>query len=229
MHVASPISSDLAQPAAAETRARAFAFRALDVAGAALLLILLSPLLAAIALAIRIDSPGGAIFRQRRVGRGFEPFTINKFRSMHAGAGHDPHRAYVLELITNGAPSEGNGTTKLYKLTGDLRVTRVGRWLRRSSLDELPQLWNVLRGDMSLVGPRPSLPYETERYPEQWYRRFSVKPGITGLWQVSGRCRLTWEQMIELDLEYVARRTLRLNAWILLRTVPVVLMGKGAA
>jgi lipopolysaccharide/colanic/teichoic acid biosynthesis glycosyltransferase len=229
MDVASSLSLDVAESAAAESRAGAIACRALDIAGAALLLILLTPLLTVIALAIRIDSPGGAIFRQRRVGRGFQPFTINKFRSMHAGAGHDPHRAYVLELITNGPASEGHGTTKLYKLTGDLRVTRVGRWLRRSSLDELPQLWNVLRGDMSLVGPRPSLPYETERYPEQWHRRFTVKPGITGLWQVSGRCQLTWEQMIELDLEYVARRTFWLNVRILLRTVPVVLMGKGAA
>jgi lipopolysaccharide/colanic/teichoic acid biosynthesis glycosyltransferase len=223
------LSYDLAEPVAAEPRARAIACRALDIAGAALLLILLSPVLAAIALAIRIDSPGGAIFRQRRIGRDFEPFTINKFRSMYAGSGNDPHRTYVLELITNGAAPGGDGATRLYKLTGDQRVTRVGRWLRRASLDELPQLWNVLRGQMSLVGPRPSLPYETERYPQQWHRRFSVKPGITGLWQVSGRCELTWEQMIELDLAYVARRTVWLNVRILLRTVPVVVMGKGAA
>jgi lipopolysaccharide/colanic/teichoic acid biosynthesis glycosyltransferase len=229
MHVASPPAFDVADSATAEPWARAFACRILDIAGAAFLLIVLSPLVAAIALAIRLDSPGRAIFRQPRVGRHFEPFTINKFRSMYSGAGHDPHRAYVLELIAGVVVPEQHAPAGLYKLTGDRRVTRVGRWLRRSSLDELPQLWNVLRGDMSLVGPRPSLPYETERYPEAWHRRFAVRPGITGLWQVSGRCQLTWEQMIELDLEYVERRSVWLNLWILLRTVPVVLLGRGAA
>jgi lipopolysaccharide/colanic/teichoic acid biosynthesis glycosyltransferase len=211
-----------------ERRATAVACRVLDVAGAAVLLILLSPLLAAIMVAIRFDSPGRAVFRQRRVGRGMHQFTVNKFRSMHSSAPSDAHRAYVLKLITGEhetvACDEG-----LYKLTGDRRVTRVGRLLRRSSLDELPQLWNVLRGEMSLVGPRPSIPYEVERYPEDWYIRFSVRPGITGLWQVSGRSQLTWEQMIELDLEYVHRRSFWFNVWILLRTVPVVLLGRGAA
>ncbi len=116
-----------------------------------------------------------------------------------------------------------------FKLAGDDRITRVGRFLRSSSLDELPQLWNVLRGDMSLVGPRPPIPYEVDHYPAHWFRRFEVKPGITGLWQVSGRCELTLEQMIELDVEYVERRSLRLNVWILLRTLPAVLTSRGAS
>jgi lipopolysaccharide/colanic/teichoic acid biosynthesis glycosyltransferase len=213
----------------AERWAHDAACRAVDVVGALLMLVALAPVLLAITLAIRLDSPGGAIFRQPRVGRRFAPFTIHKFRSMYTGAGADPHRAYVLDLISGAVVPEQHAPTGLYKLTGDRRVTRVGRLLRRSSLDELPQLWNVLRGEMSLVGPRPSLPYETERYPEEWHRRFTVRPGITGLWQVSGRCQLTWEQMIELDLEYVERRSVWLNLWILVRTVPVVLLGRGAA
>jgi lipopolysaccharide/colanic/teichoic acid biosynthesis glycosyltransferase len=215
--------------AAGVSRATERACRALDIVGAVVLLVALSPLIALIALAIRLDSPGGAIFRQRRVGRGMKPFTVNKFRSMHSAAASDAHRAYVLELITGGTSVASLENDGIYKLKGDDRVTRVGRVLRRTSLDELPQLWNVLRGEMSLVGPRPSIPYEVERYPEEWHVRFSVPPGLTGLWQVSGRCQLTWEQMIELDLEYVRRRSFWFNVWILLRTVPVVLLGKGAA
>ena len=210
-----------------EARLTGVACRALDILGAALLLLLLSPIFAAVALAVRIDTPGRVIFRQRRVGRDLEPFTVVKFRSMYASAGHDTHREYVTRLITS-TPERADGGS-LYKLTADARVTRVGRFLRRSSLDELPQLWNVLRGEMSLVGPRPSIPYEVEKYPQAWMGRFSVRPGITGLWQVSGRSQLTWEQMIALDVEYVRRRSFWLNVWILLKTVPVVVLGKGAA
>jgi lipopolysaccharide/colanic/teichoic acid biosynthesis glycosyltransferase len=218
----------VALPEQAESRLTAIACRALDIVGALVMLIALLPALAIIGLAIRFDSPGGALFRQRRVGRDLDLFTVNKFRSMHSSAPSDTHRAYVLDLITGEHVVKPEGGD-LYKLTGDARVTRVGRLLRRSSLDELPQLWNVLRGEMSLVGPRPSIPYEVERYPEAWCARFSVKPGLTGLWQVSGRCQLTWEQMIQLDLEYVRRRSFWFNVWILLRTIPVVLLGKGAA
>jgi lipopolysaccharide/colanic/teichoic acid biosynthesis glycosyltransferase len=203
--------------------------RALDLVGAAVLLIVLSPVLAAIAIAIRLDSPGGAIFRQRRIGRDLAPFTINKFRSMYADAGDARHREYVLELIAARGDEAERTESGLYKLSHDSRVTRVGRFLRRSSLDELPQLWNVLKGEMSLVGPRPSITYEVETYPEAWMDRFAVPPGVTGLWQVSGRAQLTWEQMIQLDLEYARNRTLRMNVMILLRTIPVVLLGRGAA
>jgi lipopolysaccharide/colanic/teichoic acid biosynthesis glycosyltransferase len=224
---ASPITSRaVAVPARVESRATALACRALDIAGAVVLLVLLSPVFAVIALAIRMDTPGRAIFRQRRVGRDLVPFTVNKFRSMHDSAEHETHRSYVLELITGErTPRAYKG---LYKLSGDRRVTRVGALLRRTSLDELPQLWNVLRGEMSLVGPRPSIPYEVERYPESWYVRFAVRPGLTGLWQVSGRSKLTWEQMIRLDIEYVHRRSFWFNVRILLKTIPVVLLARDA-
>jgi lipopolysaccharide/colanic/teichoic acid biosynthesis glycosyltransferase len=202
--------------------------RALDVTLSAALLIALSPLIAMIAVAVRIDSPGPVLFRQRRVGRDLEPFMVNKFRTMRHGVGHDTHRDFVLGLIAGDQPERPDGGPR-FKLVGDERVTRLGRLLRQSSLDELPQLWNVLRGEMSLVGPRPPIPYEVEHYPAHWFARFAVKPGLTGLWQVSGRSDLTLEQMIALDAEYVERRSLLLNLSILARTVPAVLSGKGAS
>ena len=196
------------------------------------MLLLLTPVLAAIAIAIRFDSPGPAIFRQRRVGRGRRPFTVMKFRTMHQGVAHDPHREFVIGLIKGETPApdaESEESPGLYyKMIGDTRVTRVGRLLRRSSLDELPQLWNVLRGEMSLVGPRPAIPYEVEHYPPHWFARFEVKPGVTGLWQVSGRSQVTLEEMVRLDVDYARRRSLWLNVWILLRTVPAVLGARGA-
>jgi lipopolysaccharide/colanic/teichoic acid biosynthesis glycosyltransferase len=206
--------------------------RALDLLGALAMLILLAPLLAAIAILIRLDSPGPVLFRQQRIGRDRRPFTVNKFRTMQHGAAHDRHREFVLALINGEAPrheAPGEAAPGLYyKMIGDPRVTRFGRVLRRSSLDELPQLWNVLRGHMSLVGPRPPIPYEVENYPPEWFARFAVKPGITGLWQVSGRSEVTLEEMVELDVEYGRRRSLWLNVWILVRTVPAVLGARGA-
>jgi lipopolysaccharide/colanic/teichoic acid biosynthesis glycosyltransferase len=183
-----------------EQRTCDFACRALDLVATLVLLLLLLPLLLLIALAIKLDSPGPVLFRQHRVGRG--------------------RRDYMLALIESGTPAP--------KLAGDARVTRVGNFLRRTSLDELPQLWNVLRGDMSLVGPRPPIPYEVERYPAHWFERFQVKPGVTGLWQVSGRSEVSLEEMIALDVEYARRRSVLLNAWILLRTVPAVITMRGA-
>jgi lipopolysaccharide/colanic/teichoic acid biosynthesis glycosyltransferase len=204
------------------------AWRAIELVLSGLLLVALAPLLALIALAVRLDSPGPTLFRQLRVGRRERPFTVNKFRTMHNGVGHDKHRAFVLGLIAGEEP-EPRADGPRFKLPVDERVTRTGRFLRRSSLDELPQLWNVLRGDMSLVGPRPPIPYEVEHYPAHWFARFAVKPGLTGLWQVSGRSELTLEQMIELDIEYVQRRSLRLNLSILVRTLPAVLSTRGAS
>ena len=216
-----------------ESRATAIACRGLDIVVSALALVLLSPLLLVIALLIRLDSPGWVIYRQQRFGRGLKPFTVNKFRSMRAGADHETHRAFVLVLITGGeqaARTGEPGEPGLYKLgAADLRITRFGGFLRRSSLDELPQLWNVLRGDMSLVGPRPPVAYEVEHYPTNAFDRFAVKPGLTGLWQVNGRSETTFEEMIRLDLDYAQRRSLWLNLRIMARTVPVVLRGKGAA
>jgi lipopolysaccharide/colanic/teichoic acid biosynthesis glycosyltransferase len=213
--------------------------RALDIAGSASLLIIASPLLLAIGVLIRLDSPGSVLFRQERVGRNRNRFTVNKFRTMHDGVAHDRHREFVVGLIKGespvdqpetarqDAPSEG-GPASLYKMMSDPRITRFGRLLRRSSLDELPQLWNVLRGEMSLVGPRPAIPYEVEHYPPEWFDRFAVKPGITGLWQVSGRSKVTLEEMVRLDIDYARRRSVWLNLRILARTVPAVLGAQGA-
>ena len=226
--VASRGASDTAAVGPAEGRLLDFGCRALDIAGSALLLVLLSPLLALIAILVRLDSPGSPIFRQRRVGRDTVPFTVNKFRTMHDGVPHDRHREYVLGLIA-GEEREHTTPGPQFKMTGDARVTRFGRALRRSSLDELPQLWNVLRGEMSLVGPRPAIPYEVEHYPPHWFARFAVKPGVTGLWQVNGRSTVTLEEMVSLDVEYARRRSLWLNIAILLRTVPAVLSGRGAS
>ena len=210
------------------TRPVDIACRALDVTVALILLIAAMPMMIAIAIAIRLDSPGPVMFRQRRIGRSLSPFTVNKFRTMTHGASSDVHRAFVTGLIAGDQPDRA-GSDPRFKLSGDARVTRVGRLLRRTSLDELPQLWNVLRGEMSLVGPRPPISYEVERYPADWFARFAVKPGMTGLWQVSGRSELTVQQMISLDIEYVERRSLHLNVWILLRTVPVVMTLRGAS
>lgn len=197
-----------------------FACRALDVVLAVLAVILLAPILLLIALLIKLDSPGPILFRQKRVGRHQKPFLVAKFRTMHNGACDDVHRTHIQALIDSGTPAA--------KLAADARVTRFGGLLRRTSLDELPQLWNVLRGEMSLVGPRPPIPYEVECYPPHWLARFAVKPGVTGLWQVSGRSEVSLEEMIELDVEYVRRRSVLFNVWILLRTVPAVLTMRGA-
>jgi lipopolysaccharide/colanic/teichoic acid biosynthesis glycosyltransferase len=201
--------------------------RALDVAISGLLLIVLLPLFALLSVAIRLDSPGPVLFRQRRCGLGFEQFTINKFRTMRCGAVAAPHRNYVVGLIRGDLELSGD-SGGLYKLEVDERVTRVGRLLRRFSLDELPQLINVLVGDMSLVGPRPPIPYEVENYPPEWLGRLAVKPGLTGLWQVNGRNELNYEEMVRLDLEYVVRQSLWLNVRILSKTFGVVLRGRGA-
>ena len=195
--------------------------RALDIVVSFFTLVVLSPLMAIIALAIKLDSRGPVLFNQRRVGLDLETFVVHKFRTMHHGADHGVHREYYLELIANAVPGR--------KLERDTRVTRVGRFLRRTSLDELPQLWNVLRGQMSLVGPRPPIPYEVEKYPPHWFARFGVKPGITGLWQVSGRSTVSIEEMIHLDIEYARTRSLATNLWIILRTIPAVLSLRGAS
>jgi lipopolysaccharide/colanic/teichoic acid biosynthesis glycosyltransferase len=202
--------------------------RALDIGLSVLLLVLLLPLFAVIAVAIRLDSPGPILFRQRRFGRNQEPFVVTKFRTMHHGVAHDSHRTFVLGLIAGDHPERPNGGPR-FKMVEDERVTRVGSWLRRSSVDELPQLWNVLHGEMSLVGPRPPIPYEVEHYPAHWFARFAVKPGVTGLWQVSGRSELALEEMIRLDAEYARRRSVWLNLRILARTIPAVLSGRGAS
>jgi lipopolysaccharide/colanic/teichoic acid biosynthesis glycosyltransferase len=200
--------------------------RAFDLTVAAIGLLVASPLLIVISLAIRIDSRGPVLFRQRRVGRHQREFTILKFRTMRHDADATRHRKYVQTLIGGNSQAERG---RLYKLSVDDRVTRVGRLLRSWSLDELPQLINVLRGQMALVGPRPVIPYEVEMYPEEYLRRFAVKPGLTGLWQVSGRNERTYDEMVSFDIEYAKADSLLLDLRILLKTVPVVLRRQGVA
>jgi lipopolysaccharide/colanic/teichoic acid biosynthesis glycosyltransferase len=195
----------------------------MDAAVAAVALVALLPLMAAIALAVKLESRGPGIFGQRRLGRYSEPFTVLKFRTMVEGAPSEPHRRYVAQLTELGTASDGG----LQKLTSDPRVTRVGAILRRLSLDELPQLINVVRGEMSLVGPRPALEYELRYYRPEHFERFLVRPGLTGLWQVSGRARLGFLEMLDLDVEYVRGRCLRLDLQILWLT-PRAMIGETA-
>jgi lipopolysaccharide/colanic/teichoic acid biosynthesis glycosyltransferase len=199
--------------------------RALDVAVSLGLLIVLSPLLAFLMLLVSWTSAGPALFRQERLGRDRRPFTMLKLRTMYVGKDDRIHRDYVTSLLSGGREPAASPGTGLYKLDADPRVTRTGTWLRRTSLDELPQLVNVLRGEMSLVGPRPVLSWEAEMFDEQYQRRFAVKPGLTGLWQVSGRSRLSMAKALELDVEYVAHRSFLFDLTILVRTVPAVLRG----
>ena len=204
--------------------------RTLDVMTSSVGLILTSPLMLAVAAAIRMESRGNVLFRQERVGLGGRTFMLYKFRTMHATADQETHRRHVEQLI-RGAPSDGDeaaisaGSTWL-PLEQDPRVTRVGRFLRRSHLDELPQLINVLRGEMSVVGPRPPIPYEVEVY-EPWHlRRLSVVPGLTGLWQVRGWGKLSFDDGVALDLEYIKRRSFVVDVQIVLRTLWQILRGR---
>jgi exopolysaccharide biosynthesis polyprenyl glycosylphosphotransferase len=204
--------------------------RAFDVVASAAALVLLSPLFAAIALAIRRDSPGPVFFRQQRVGLHGRPFEFLKFRTMKVDSDDSAHQAYVCRLIERGemACVDENGAA-VYKLTDDERVTRVGRFLRKWSLDELPQFINVLRGDMSMVGPRPALDYEVAAYHDWHRRRLRVKPGVSGLWQIAGRSRVGFDEMVFQDVIYGYNQSLLTDVSICLRTVPAVIMGRGGA
>jgi lipopolysaccharide/colanic/teichoic acid biosynthesis glycosyltransferase len=211
-----------------EGRVAAALRRAFDLLVGVALIIVLSPILIGVTLAVRLDSRGPAFFRQRRVGLEEREFTLFKFRSMRVDADPRGHRDYVTALIKGEDAAPDGGRENLYKLAVDDRITTVGRWIRRWSLDELPQLFNVVRGEMTLVGPRPAIPYEVREYPS-WYRaRFAVRPGLTGYWQVSGRSERTYEEMVRLDIEYAERRSIGLDLLILLKTPWVVLSRKGA-
>src|SRR5688500_5219808 len=209
---------------AVEARAGAWpAFkRAIDVLGAATVLIVFSPVLAVIALAIKLDTRGPVLFRQARLGRRLEEFTVLKFRTMKFDSSPELHRAYIAKLAAGQADEDD-----IKKLTKDPRVTRVGGFLRRTSLDELPQLVNVLRGQMSLVGPRPGLEYELEHYQDRHFERSTVKPAMTGLWQVSGRNRVGFTEMLDLGVDYARNSGFLLDMKILLKT-PVAAVSGGA-
>jgi lipopolysaccharide/colanic/teichoic acid biosynthesis glycosyltransferase len=195
-----------------------FGKRLIDVAGGLVSLVLAGPIVLLAAIAVLVTSRGPAFYKSTRLGKNGRPFTFYKLRSMYVGA--DAERARLMHLNEVDGP--------VFKLRRDPRVTRVGQWLRSTSIDELPQLLNVLRGDMSLVGPRPPLPEEADKY-EAWQRcRLDVKPGITCLWQVSGRSRLSFEEWMRLDLEYIRRQSLATDLWILVRTIPAVLSREGA-
>ena len=221
---------DLREPSP-RRRLRIYVKRTVDVAGSATLLLLCSPMLLVVAAAVKLTSKGPVFFRQKRVGQHGRPFTFLKFRSMYENNDHSEHKEFVRKLIhePTGNHATGKNGERVYKMTDDKRVTAVGKWIRRSSLDELPQLLNVLRGDMSLVGPRPPIPYEVALY-QVWHRRrvLDVKPGITGLWQVSGRSRLKFDEMVRLDLRYVNTWTPWLDLKILLKTPAAVVGGSGA-
>ena len=209
-------------------RSRLTIKRLMDIAGSSVALIACLPLFVVIALLIKASSRGPVLFRQQRVGHYGRCFTFLKFRSMHMGNDPSVHKEYVTRLINGVAeqkPSSGNGQG-VYKLVNDRRITRVGKFLRKSSLDELPQLLNVLKGEMSLVGPRPSIPYEVAAY-QTWHRRrvLEVKPGMTGLWQVSGRNRIKFDEMVRLDLQYAKQWSPWLDLKILMHTPSAVLKG----
>jgi lipopolysaccharide/colanic/teichoic acid biosynthesis glycosyltransferase len=192
-------------------------------------LLILSPLFALIAIVIRLDSPGNPIFCQERVGKGGRKFTSYKFRTMHANNDDREYQTYIRKYITeNAAYQVDENGQRVYKVINDSRITRFGAWLRKTNLDELPQIVNVLKGEMSFIGPRPEVSFALEMYSQWHWERLSVAPGISGLWQVSQRKSLSFDDMVRLDIDYVRRQSLLLDAKILLLTVRTVLRGDGS-
>jgi lipopolysaccharide/colanic/teichoic acid biosynthesis glycosyltransferase len=200
------------------TKPNGWGKRLVDLILAATALLVTWPLLAVLGLAVRVSSAGPAFFRQERIGRGVRPFTMLKLRTMVDGA----------EQLVVGLLEESGADQRFYKFQDDPRVTGIGRWLRRWSLDELPQLWNVVRGDMSLVGPRPGLASEVETYESWQLARLAVRPGLTGAWQVSGRSELNFDDCVRLDLAYIESWSLRCDLIILAKTIPAVLGRRGS-
>jgi exopolysaccharide biosynthesis polyprenyl glycosylphosphotransferase len=203
--------------------------RTMDIVGSAMALAILSPVFACIALAVKLTSKGPVLFRQQRIGQFSVPFQFLKFRSMYVSNNAEIHKNYVQNFIVGKAKTNGSGEKTVFKITNDPRITSVGRFLRRTSLDELPQFWNVLKGEMSLVGPRPPIAYEIDAY-YVWHRRrvLEAKPGITGLWQVHGRSKTTFDEMVRLDLQYSRMWSPLLDIKILLQTPGAVFSGDGA-
>lgn len=203
--------------------------RLFDLAAACAAVLLASPFFLVLAILVKRSSPGPVLFVQERLGRNGRPFKFFKFRSMRHDADDNVHRQFAAMFINGDKDGcrQTNGGKDLFKLERDPRVTAIGRWLRRTSLDELPQLFNVIKGEMSLVGPRPPIAYEIENYQPWHFERLKVIPGLTGLWQVTGRSQVSFDEMVHLDLHYINHWSLLLDLKILLRTIPVVLRGTG--
>ncbi|HKK72594.1 MAG TPA: exopolysaccharide biosynthesis polyprenyl glycosylphosphotransferase [Candidatus Krumholzibacteria bacterium] len=198
--------------------------RAFDIVFALTVLALGAPAFFLIGLLVKLSSPGPVLFCQTRLGRDGRPFVFYKFRSMRHNNDDQVHREFCADFISG----NGQDEPQVFKMVEDPRVTRIGGFLRRTSLDELPQFWNVLKGEMSVVGPRPPIAYEYEHY-QEWHKdRLKVKPGLTGLWQVSGRSQVGFDEMVMLDLHYISRWSLLLDLRIVARTLPVMVRGEGA-
>lgn len=203
--------------------------RAMDVVLTVMALIPISVVMLVTAIIIRLDSPGPAIYRQTRYGVNGQRFTFYKFRSMYQNVASDVHEKATATFM-DGAGELNRGDKDMpYKLGDDSRVTRVGRFIRKTSIDELPQLWNILKGDMSIVGPRPPVEYEIKRYSARHFLRLTGKPGLTGTWQVFGRGRVTFEEMIDQDISYLETQSLIYDLKLMVLTVPVMITGRGGA
>ncbi len=212
-----------------KSRWESFVKRFLDAVVGLFVLVLGFPFLLALALLIKLTSKGPVLFKQKRIGENGKPFSFYKFRTMRVDADDSLHRKFTQDFIRGQMSQtnlDGNGAT-LYKLTRDPRITPVGSFLRRTSLDELPQFINILRGEMALVGPRPPVPYEYDCYKDWHKMRLAVKPGLTGLWQVSGRSSVSFHEMVMLDLHYIENWSLRMDLNIILATFPVMFAGTG--
>lgn len=201
--------------------------RILDVTVSLFLLPVFCLVVPIIALLIRLDSKGPILYRQKRIGQNGIEFDFFKFRSMYVDNDDSSHRTAVQQFMNGHQLNHGAATAQLYKLTNDQRITRVGKFIRKTSLDELPQFLNVLRGEMSLVGPRPPLAYEVENYNQRDHLRLAGKPGLTGTWQVYGRSRVSFREMVEMDIDYLQTQSLRYDLKLILLTVPVMVLGRG--
>ncbi|MDH4334862.1 MAG: sugar transferase [Chloroflexota bacterium] len=221
---AGPIAS-VSVPVAPTSLGYRVAKRTLDVVASSLGLVLVSPVLAAVAVAIMVESGGPILFRQQRLGLGGRPFTVYKFRSMFSAAEEGSHRTRVRDLIRSEGTEAESTESVWVPIPADPRVTRLGAFLRRSHLDELPQLINIVRGDMSLVGPRPPIPYEVEVYEERHLRRLSVIPGLTGLWQATAWGKVSFDEGVALDLAYIDRRSFWFDLRLIFRTLGQIITG----
>jgi lipopolysaccharide/colanic/teichoic acid biosynthesis glycosyltransferase len=200
--------------------------RILDIILSSIALVILSPLFLVVAMGIKLSSRGPVIFRQERIGKKGRPFNFCKFRSMHMGSSGSRHKEYVQDFIKKKNQCK-NDDIRVYKITDDPRIFKFGKFIRKTSIDEFPQFFNVIKGNMSLVGPRPCLSYEWSCY-EEWHKnRLKILPGCTGIWQALGRSSVTFEEMVILDLYYISNMTLWLDLKIILQTFPVIFLGKG--